>query len=157
MTVGPVPHVAKPRRTPSRLVQKRIFWPPSWDMANCYVMVSHPATSDLVICVDFDMSALLSAFYNTRHRVRPRPVRLSPSCVRSANNRHNRSSSYVLASIDFAVRNATRGYQRLGISTATSIRGPWSRDAWSRFCPIAIWRRFARDRRGRDANRAIAG
>src|SRR6476620_6214062 len=47
MTVGPVPHVAKPRRTPSRLVQKRIFWPPSWDMANCYVMVGHPAMSDL--------------------------------------------------------------------------------------------------------------
>src|SRR5882757_9737014 len=48
MTVGPVPHVAKPRRTPSRLVQKRIFWPPSWDMANCYVMVSHPAMSDFI-------------------------------------------------------------------------------------------------------------
>src|SRR5882757_139183 len=83
MTVGPVPHVAKPRRTPSRLVQKRILWPPSWDMANCYVMVSHPATSELVNRVDFATSALASAIHNTGHcHVRLGPVCLAPSCSR---------------------------------------------------------------------------
>ena len=44
-----------------------------------------------VIRVDMAMSALSSAIDGTGHyHVRPRPVCLWPSCVRSANNGHNR-------------------------------------------------------------------
>jgi hypothetical protein len=43
------------------------------------------------------------------HRTLPRPTRpvcLSPSCFRSAKNRHSRRSSCVLASLDLATRDA---------------------------------------------------
>lgn len=47
------------------------------------------------------MRALLSAFRRTGHfHVRLARIYLSPSCVRSADNRHNHRSSFVLASVD---------------------------------------------------------
>jgi len=59
--------------------------------------------SPTVIRVDMAMSALSSAIDGAGHyHVRPRPVCLWPSCVRSANNGHNRSSSGVPVSVDLA-------------------------------------------------------
>jgi len=60
-----------------------------------------------VIRVDIAMSDLSSAIHNTGHyHVRPRPVGLSPSCVRFANKGHSRCSSCVLTSFDLATFDA---------------------------------------------------
>jgi hypothetical protein len=40
------------------------------------------------------------------------------------------------------------GHQRFDISTATNLRGIRCRSAWSVFCPFAIWRGIAQERRG---------
>jgi hypothetical protein len=42
------------------------------------------------------------------------------------------------------------GQQRTGISTAPNPRGTWSRSACPGFCPTAVWRRIAQDRRVAD-------
>jgi hypothetical protein len=94
------------------------------------------------------MSALSSAIHNTGHyHVRPRPVCLSPSCARSANNGHGRRSSCALTSLDLAARYA-RGVtkdsayrlQRTCAESAAGVLGLV-------FCPIAVWRRIAQTRR----------
>ena len=47
------------------------------------------------------MSALSSAVHNAGHyHLQPRPVCLSPSCVRSANNEHSHRGSRILASVE---------------------------------------------------------
>jgi hypothetical protein len=52
---------------------------------------------------NIDVSAVSSALHDTgNHHVRPRPICLSPSCVRSVNNGHSRRSSYRVASVDLA-------------------------------------------------------
>ena len=117
----------------------------SWDRCEGAVAAHHNSSERVptalahqgqswIIRVDIAMSDLSSAIHNTGHyHVRPRPVCLAPSCARSANNGPNRRSSCVLASLDLATRNATRGHQRRGISTATNLRGTCSRGAWSGF------------------------
>jgi hypothetical protein len=61
-----------------------------------------------IICVDIAMSDHSSAIHNTGHyHVRPRPVCLSPSCARSANNGQSRRRSCVLASLDLATLDAS--------------------------------------------------
>ena len=64
-----------------------------------------------VIRVDMAMSALSSAIDGTGHyHVRPRPVCLRPSCVRPANNGHNRRSSGVPVSVERAGIRQAAGY-----------------------------------------------
>src|SRR5260370_20030787 len=97
--------------------------------------------------VDIAMSDLSSAIHNTGHyHVRPRPVCLSPSCARLANNGHGRRSSCALTSLELAARYA-RGVtkdsayrlQRTCAESAAEVLGLV-------FCPIAVWRRTAQAR-----------
>jgi hypothetical protein len=80
--------------------------------------------------------------HNTgRYHVRPRPACLSPSCVRSAPNRHNRRGSCVVASVDLANMTHVRHGKR---RHATSVRHPRPRgrdqrrrDRWSTAASVA--------------------
>ena len=97
------------------------------------------------------MSALSSAIHNTGHyHVQPRPACLSPCCARIANDRRNRGSSGVLASLDLVPRDAPTVDKdpayRLHRIYAESARGVLC----PAFCPMAVWRRIAQDRRGAD-------
>lgn len=74
---------------------------------------------------------------------------LSPSCVRSANNRHNRRSSCVLASVDFATHDTRLSHQRIGITAAMHLHATRRREAGSEFLSDRR-RRVARVRRRRD-------
>ena len=72
-----------------------------------------------VTCVDMAMSDLSSAIHNTGHyHVRPRPVCLSPSCARSANNGRRLRPGFARSGDTLC----TCGHQRFGISTATTLR-----------------------------------
>lgn len=65
--------------------------------AGCGSLGGKAYVRDGVIRVDIAMSALSSAIRNTGHyHVRPRPLRLPPSCARSENNGH---SCQILSSI----------------------------------------------------------
>jgi hypothetical protein len=100
--------------------------------------------------VDFATSALASAIHNTGHS-RPigtgLPVALPrPNCKRPAQPRQLRRSA-----LDrLRDMSCTCGRQRPGISTASNPRGSCSRHACPGFCPMAVWRTIAQDRRGAD-------
>ena len=100
--------------------------------------------------VDFATSALASAIHNTGHS-RPigtgLPVALPrPNCKRPAQPRQLRRSA-----LDrLRDMSCTCGRQRPGISTAPNPRGSCSRHACPGFCPMAVWRTIAQDRRGAD-------
>jgi hypothetical protein len=97
--------------------------------------------------VDFATSALASAIHNTGH-LRPigtgLPVALPrPNCKRPAQPRQLRRSA-----LDrLRDMSCTCGRQRPGISTAPNPRGGCSRHACPGFCPMAVWRTIAQDRR----------
>jgi len=104
-----------------------------------------------VIRVDIAMSAAWSAIHNTGHyHVRLRPVCLPPSCTRSANNGHSRRSSRIRASVDRATHDARSCTRRVGIPTATNLRGMCCQDAEPGFGLIAVWRKTAQGRRSAD-------
>jgi hypothetical protein len=99
-----------------------------------------------VIRVDIAMSAAWSAIHNTGHyHVRLRPVCLPPSCTRSANNGHSRRSSRIRASVDRATHDARSCTRRVGIPTATNLRGMCCQDAEPGFGLIGS---LAKDRAG---------
>jgi len=91
----------------------------------------------------FDLS---SAIHKTGHyHVRPRPVGLLPSCVRSANNGQNRHSSCALASLDLR-----RHVQKIGSGLKRRIGDVWRRrripkwratvDEDGQYCfAVALW------------------
>jgi hypothetical protein len=71
---------------------------------------------------------------------------LRPNCLRPAQSRQFRRS--VLGRLRDV--SCICGRQRPGISTAPNPRGTCSRSACPGFCPMAVWRRIAQDRRGAD-------
>src|SRR5215470_15022493 len=78
--------------TPTRSARMRLRTFATWLLGECLKWV---------IRVDLAASRLSSAIDGTGHyHVRPRPVYLWPSCVRSANNGHNRRSSGVPVSVE---------------------------------------------------------
>ena len=71
---------------------------------------------------------------------------LRPNCKRPAQPRQLRRSA-----LDrLRDMSCTCGRQRPGISTAPNPRGTCSCSACPGFCPMAVWRRIAQDRRGAD-------
>ena len=71
---------------------------------------------------------------------------LRPNCLRPAQLRQLRRSV-----LDWLRdMSCICGRQRPGISTAPNPRGTCSRSACPGFCPMAVWRRIAQDRRGAD-------
>jgi hypothetical protein len=87
------------------------------------------------------------------HRTLSRPIGtglpgsfLRPNCLRPAQPRQLRRS--VLDRL--REMSCICGRQRPGISTAPNPRGTCSRSACPGFCPMAVWRRIAQDRRGAD-------
>jgi hypothetical protein len=71
---------------------------------------------------------------------------LRPNCLRPAQPRQLRRS--VLDRL--RDMSCICGRQRPGISPAPNPRGTCSRSACPGFCPMAVWRRIAQDRRGAD-------
>ena len=68
---------------------------------------------------------------------------LRPNCLRPAQPRQRRSVLGRLRDMS-----CTGGRQRPGTLTAPNPRGTCSRSACPGFCPTAVWRRIAQDRRG---------
>jgi hypothetical protein len=69
---------------------------------------------------------------------------LRPNCLRPAQPRQLRRS------VLDRLRAASAVDKGPGVSTAPNPRGTCSRSACTDFCPMAVWRRIAQDRRGAD-------
>ncbi len=104
-----------------------------------------------VIRVDSATCALASVIHNTGHyHVRLGLACLSARCARIANERRKSGSSGILPRSAKRRELHPRGRRRTGIPTAPNPPGTCSRSACLGFCPTAVWRTIAQDRRGAD-------